>query len=214
MLALVSEALEQYAAQHTTAEPELYARLREETQANLEYPQMQVGTLEGTFLKLMVQLTGAKRILEIGTYSGYSGLAMASGLPEGGKLTSCDIDPKATAVARRYFDESPWGDKIEIKLAPALDTIAELAKAGEQLDLVFIDADKENYVAYWDAVMPLVRSGGLILADNTLWSGKVLAPDEPSDHAIVNFNAHVRQDARVEHVLLTVRDGIMMARKR
>jgi caffeoyl-CoA O-methyltransferase len=139
---------------------------------------------------------------------------MASGLPEGGKLITCDVDPVATAVARRYFDDSPWGDRIEIRLGPATQTIASLAMAGARFDLVFIDADKQGYVDYWDAVMPLLPAGGLILADNTLWSGKVLAPSEDSDRAIVRFNDHVKADPRVEHVLLSVRDGVMLARKK
>ena len=206
--------LEDYVVAHSTDEPDLLARLREETQRDLAMPQMQVGPIEGNFLRLMVMLTGARRVLEIGCYSGYSGLCMAAALPEDGKLITCDINPEVTAVARRYFDESGHGHKIEIKLQPALDTIAELSRAGEQIDLVFIDADKENYSAYWDAVMPLVPPGGCIIADNTLWSGRVLAPQHDSDRAIVAFNERVRRDERVDHVLLAVRDGIMLARKK
>jgi caffeoyl-CoA O-methyltransferase len=214
MIPLVSEGLGAYIHDHTTPQAELFDRLREETQANLAFPQMQVGRVEGMFLRMMVQLSGAKTVLEIGTYSGHSGLSIASALPDGGRLITCDVDPVATTVARRYFDESPWGDKIEIRLAPATETIAALAAAGETLDLVFIDADKTGYVDYWEGVFPLLRPGGLILADNTLWSGKVLDPQEDSDHAIVRFNAHVKADDRVEHVLLSVRDGVMMARKK
>ncbi|HEY8378861.1 MAG TPA: class I SAM-dependent methyltransferase, partial [Nannocystis sp.] len=155
----------------------------------------------------------ARSVLEIGTFSGYSALAMASVLPDDGTLVTCDIDPVATAVARRYFAESGYGHKIDLRLGPALDTIAALAAEGRRFDLVFIDADKQNYVNYWDAVLPLVPVGGLVLADNTLWSGRVLDPREDSDRAIVAFNRHVAADPRVEHVLLSVRDGVMLARK-
>jgi caffeoyl-CoA O-methyltransferase len=214
MLTLIPEALARYVEDHSAPEPELLTRLRGETQANLPDPQMQVGRVEGALLRLLVAISGARRVLEIGTYSGYSALAMASALPEGGRLVTCDIDPEATKVARRYFDESPWGAAIEIRLGPALDTIAALASAGEGFDLVFIDADKEGYVDYFEAVLPLLPPGGLIVADNTLWSGRVLDPQSASDHAIVRFNAKLAADERVDQVLLSVRDGVMLARKR
>jgi caffeoyl-CoA O-methyltransferase len=214
MLNLIPEALARYVEDHSAPEPELLTRLRGETQANLPDPQMQVGRVEGALLRLLVAISGARRVLEIGTYSGYSALAMASALPEGGRLVTCDIDPEATKVARRYFDESPWGAAIEIRLGPALDTIAALASAGEGFDLVFIDADKEGYVDYFEAVLPLLPPGGLIVADNTLWSGRVLDPQSASDHAIVRFNAKLAADERVDQVLLSVRDGVMLARKR
>jgi caffeoyl-CoA O-methyltransferase len=214
MLTLIPEALARYVEDHSAPEPELLTRLRGETQANLPDPQMQVGRVEGALLRLLVAISGARRVLEIGTYSGYSALAMASALPEGGRLVTCDIDPEATKVARRYFDESPWGAAIEIRLGPALDTIAALASAGEGFELVFIDADKEGYVDYFEAVLPLLPPGGLIVADNTLWSGRVLDPQSASDHAIVRFNAKLAADERVDQVLLSVRDGVMLARKR
>ncbi len=213
-LTLLPAAIAAYVREHTTSEAPLFADLREETLATLKSPQMQVGPVEGALLRLLVQLSGARSILEIGTFSGYSGLAMASALPDGGALITCDVDPVVTAVARRYFDQSGHGHKITIRLGPALDTIAELGARGHRFDLVFIDADKENYIRYWEAVLPLMPIGGLILADNTLWSGKVLSPRDPSDHGIVAFNTHVARDPRVEHVLLSVRDGIMLARKR
>lgn len=212
-MTLLSEPLAAYVHEHTTPEAELFVRLRAQTHAELASPQMQVGRVEGTFLRLMVQLTGAKRVLEVGTFSGYSAMAMASGLPADGKLITCDIDPVATRMAREYWDASPWGHKIELRLGDARETLAELARAGERFDLVFLDADKEGYVDYWELVLPMLPVGGLILADNTLWSGRVLAPEAASDHALVRFNAHVRADPRVEQVLLSVRDGIMMARK-
>lgn len=213
MASLIPADLAAYIHEHTTPETELFERLRAETHDDLEDPQMQVGRVEGAFLRLIVQITGARRILEIGTFSGYSGLSMASGLPADGKLITCDLDPVATAVAQRYFAASPWGDKIDFRLGPAADTIAALAAEGARFDLVFLDADKESYVDYFDAVLPMVEIGGVILADNTLWSGKVLAPTEPSDHGIANFNRHVRDDDRVEQVMLSVRDGITLCRR-
>lgn len=212
-ITLLPEEIHQYTVAHTTKEDELLSRLRTETQRTLAAPQMQVGSVEGHFLRMMVQISGARSILEIGTYSGYSSLMMAKALPEGGRLITCDVDPVATEVAQRYFNESGLSKRITIRLAPALDTIRELAQAGQQFDFVFIDADKENYVNYWNAIVPLVPIGGLIIADNTLWSGRVLHPQSESDHGIVAFNQRVAHDRRVEHVLLSIRDGIMLARK-
>ncbi|MCA9685801.1 MAG: class I SAM-dependent methyltransferase [Myxococcales bacterium] len=210
---LLAEALTDYCTAHTTPAHDIFERLREHTYANVGMPQMQVGRIEGRFLELMVKVTGARRVLEVGTFTGYSAMAMAKGLPEGGRLITCDVDPEATEIARRFWDESPWGDKIELRLGDAVETLGALAAAGERFDMVFIDADKQNYVRYWELALPMLPVGGLVLADNTLWSGRVIAPEHDSDHAIVRFNAHVSADPRVEQVLLSVRDGIMMARK-
>jgi caffeoyl-CoA O-methyltransferase len=214
MVPLIAEDLARYVERHSDPEPELLQQLREETRASLPDPQMQVGPVEGALLRLLVAISGARRVLEIGTYSGYSALSMAAALPADGRLLTCDIDPSATAVARRYFDRSPWGDRIEIRLGPAIETLAALTAAGERFDLAFIDADKESYVDYWEAVLPLLPAGGLVVADNALWSGKVLHPQSSSDDAIVRFNARVAGDPRVQRVLLSVRDGVMLARKR
>ncbi|HWO02057.1 MAG TPA: class I SAM-dependent methyltransferase [Blastocatellia bacterium] len=207
----INEAVEQFAHDHTEPESELFVRLREETYRDMNCPQMQVGRIEGRFLKMLVRLTGAKRILEIGMFTGYSALMMAEGLPEDGSIITCDVDPKAQAIASRYFAESPNGHKIEIRMGPALETIKTLTGP---LDMVFIDADKGNYSNYYQAVFPLVRPGGLIVADNVLWSGRVLAPESPDDHAIVAFDKLVQSDPRVENVCLTVRDGMMLAWKK
>jgi caffeoyl-CoA O-methyltransferase len=177
----------------------------------MEDPQMQVGRIEGTFLKLLVRLSGARRALEIGMFTGYSGLMIAAGLPEDGQLTTCDVDPKAEAVARHFFARSPHGRKITIRMGPALETIATLVPP---IDFVFVDADKGNYPRYYEAVLPLMPSGGLLVADNVLWSGKVLEPKEDSDRAIAAFNDLVQGDPRVEKVMLTVRDGMTLVRKR
>ena len=207
----IDAAVEQFAHDHTEAETDLYVRLREETYRVMQSPQMQVDVIEGRFLQMLVRLSSAKSILELGMFTGYSALMMAEALPDNGHLITCEIDPKAEAIARRYFAESPHGDKITIRMGPALDTIKTLSRP---LDLVFIDADKVNYSNYYEACLPLLKFGGLIVADNVLWSGKVLHPKEADDHAIVAFNRLVQSDPRVKNVCLTVRDGMMLAWKR
>ena len=207
----IDEAVEQFAHDHTEPENDLYVRLRDETYAEMDSPQMQVGRIEGRFLKMLVRLTGARRILEIGMFTGYSALMMAEGLPDDGQLITCDVNPRAEAIARRYFSESPHGHKIEVRMGPALETIKSLTAP---IDMVFIDADKTNYSNYYEAVLPLLKPGGLIVADNVLWSGRVLNPASADDHAIVAFDKLVQSDSRVENVCLTVRDGMMLAWKR
>jgi len=211
MIPIVSEAIQKYADALSTPEPGLSAELARETHATQKDPQMMVGHSEGLLLRLLVMISRSRRVLEIGTFTGYSALAMASALPDDGELITCDINRDTTAVARKYWDRSPHGKKIHLKLAPALETIATLTGP---FDLVFIDADKPNYARYWDAVLPLVRSGGLLVADNVLWSGRVLDPQNDTDRAVAAFNAHVQHDKRVEHVLLPIRDGVTVAVKR
>lgn len=211
MAELLSEEIEAYLRDHSEKPSPLFEALAKETRETMASPGMMVGPVEGAFLRLLVRLTSARRVLEIGMFTGYSGLMMAEGLPEDGELITCDIDPKAEAVARRYHAQSPHGRKIQIRMGPALETIRSLEGP---FDLVFIDADKENYSAYFDAVFPLVRKGGLIVADNTLWSGRVLHPNAASDKAIVAFNDKVAADARVEKVQLSVRDGMTLSWKR
>lgn len=211
MTVITPEPIETYAAHHAPEEAPLLQDLARETYATMERPQMQVGRLEGGLLRLLVRAVRAQRVLEIGTFTGYSALAMAEGLPEDGALITCDIDAKTSAIAQRYFDQSPHGKKIQLRIGPALETIAKLKGL---FDLVFIDADKSNYQNYWDAVLPKVRSGGLIIVDNVLWSGRVLDPQDVDSRAIAAFNASVRSDPRTESVLLPVRDGITLAWKR
>ncbi len=208
---MIPQAVESYAEQHSDAVEALFDELREETFATMSSPQMQVGRLEGRFLHLLVKLTGARRVLEIGMFTGYSTLMMASALPDGGEIITCDIDPAAESIARRYFARHPAGGRIQVRMGPALETLESLAGP---LDLAFIDADKGNYLAYYEAVLSLLRPGGLVVADNTLWSGKVLEPDSDAARAIARFNDHVAADARVNKVMLTVRDGMTLARKR
>jgi len=212
MAFIVNEDVEDYAVQHTTQLAELFDRLDAETREKTTAPQMMVGRLEGGFLAALVRLSGARRILELGTFTGYSSISMASALPPEGRIITCDVDPDATAIARRYMDESGHGDKIEIKLGPALETIQTLEGP---FDIVFIDADKPNYQAYYEAVLPLLAENGLVIADNVLWSGRVVEPDgDESTQAIKAFNEHVRNDDRVVSVMLTVRDGMTLVQLR
>ena len=207
----IDEEIERYVFNHTGSEGELLVRLQKETQDSLDYPQMLSGRTVGRFLKLQAQLLGARRILEVGTFSGYSALSMAEALPKDGRLYTCDEDPAAIAVAKRYFAESLHGSKIIMLEGNALDSIADLS---ETFDMAFIDADKANYLNYFNAILPILRSGGLIVADNVLWSGRVLAPKEESDHAIHQFNEAVYRDDRVEALMLPVRDGLYCMRKK
>jgi caffeoyl-CoA O-methyltransferase len=171
-----------------------------------------VGRVEGAVLRNFVAISGARNILEIGTFTGYSALSMAEAMPAGGRLVTCDIDPNAVELAKRFFAKSPHGSKIVSHLGDALAYIGSLPST-ELFDLVFLDADKSRYVDYYEAVLPHVRQGGLVLADNTLWSGRVLAPAGADDEGIVRFNDRVTSDPRVDNVLLAVRDGLMVARK-
>ena len=211
MIRFIDVAVEQFAQDHTEPETDLYTRLREETYRTMQWPEMQVGLIEGRFLQMLVRLTGARNILELGMFTGYSSLMMAEALPDDGRLTTCEIDPKAERIARKYFNQSPHGDKITVRMGPALDTIKTLSGP---LDLVFIDADKVNYSSYYQACFPLVKSGGLIIGDNVLWSGKVINPKDDDTRSIVAFSRLVQSDPRVENVCLTVRDGIMLVWKR
>jgi caffeoyl-CoA O-methyltransferase len=209
---VLPDEIDAYAAAHTTHPTELLARLAEETRETLTAPQMLTGTVEGRFLELLVYATGATRILEFGTYSGYSSISMAAALPPGGHIDTCEIDEKHAAVASRYIAEAGYSDRITVHLGPALETVERLE--GE-FDFVFIDADKPNYVNYYEAVVPRLAAGGLIAADNTLWSGRVLDESDDSDGtvAIRAFNEHVLADERVVSVMLTVRDGVTLVRR-
>lgn len=207
----IDEKIEEYAFAHTQKESALLQDLEKETYAQLEIPQMLTGRIEGRFLKLLVLLTQAKRVLEIGTFSGYGTLSMAEGLPEDGIIITCDNDPTAIAFARDYFEQSPHGKKITLKEGSALETIRTLQGP---FDMAFIDADKENYLNYYETVIKILRPGGLIVADNVLWSGRVLDPQDASDIAIDRFNKKVKNDDRVDQVMLTVRDGIFCIRKK
>jgi caffeoyl-CoA O-methyltransferase len=209
---IVPEEIERYAEEHTTLPDDLLRRLADETQATLQSPQMLTGTIEGRFLEFLVFTTKARRVLELGTYSGYSAISMAAALPPGGHIDTCEVDEQHAAVARRYIEESGHGDRITVHLGPALETIARLEG---QFDFVFIDADKVNYSAYYEALLPRLAPTGLMAIDNTLWSGKVLEPDEdPGTRAIAELNDRIARDPAVVAVQLTVRDGITLVRRR
>ena len=201
----LDEKIEEYAFNHTSYEGDLLKRLEEETYEKLEIPQMTTGRIEARFLKLLARIVGAKRILEIGTFAGYSALSMAEALPGDGELITCEIDPEAIAFAKRYFDLSAHGKKITLLEGAALNSLKSISGP---FDMAFIDADKENYSNYYEAILPMIRSGGLLAVDNVLWSGRVLDPKDESDKAIHQFNERVIKDERVESVLLTVRDGL------
>jgi caffeoyl-CoA O-methyltransferase len=212
MTYVLPDEIDAYAAAHTTRPTELLARLAEETRETLDAPQMLTGAVEGRFLQLLVFATGAKRILELGTYSGYSSISMAAALPHGGHIDTCEIEEKNAAVAKRYIEEAGYSDRITVHLGPALETVERLE--GE-FDFVFVDADKLNYVNYYEAVLPRLSERGLIAADNTLWSGRVLDESDDSEGtvAIRAFNDHVNADERAVSVMLTVRDGVTLIRR-
>ncbi len=210
---VVPPEIEAYAADHTTPEDPLLAGVAAETRATQEAHGMMVGLLEGRFLGTLVWLSAARRILEIGTFTGYSSLSMAAALPPGGSIVTCEVDADRAATARRHFDDSPWSDRIRILVGPALESIASL---DGPFDLVFIDADKTNYRNYYEAVLPLLAERGLIVADNVLWSGRVIDPEDRTEDtvAIRAFNDLIRHDERVTCVMATVRDGVMLIRRR
>lgn len=208
---LIDPNLERYAEEHSSDVPELLQRLERETLASMESPQMLSGRTEGQLLRLLIQMTGASTVLEVGTFTGYSALMMSSALPEDGELITLEVDPKAEAVARRYFAESEHGPKIRLVMGPALESLASI---GGRFDFAFVDADKQNYPLYYDRILPLLRPGGVLAVDNVLWSGRVLDPRDEETRAIHELNERARTDPRVEHVLLTVRDGVLVVRKR
>lgn len=212
MPSIIDAALDRYTQAHSRSPGPLYEELAQATREKTTAPGMQIGPVEGAFLRLLVQLSGARRVLEVGTFTGYSALCIAEALPEDGELITCDIDPTAVAIAQSFWDRSPHGKKIRSLLGKAADTIGGLPK-DSVFDLVFLDADKAAYITYYELALPLVRQGGLILADNALWSGAVLDPKTEDDIGIDAYNTHVNADPRVDNVLLSVRDGIMVARK-
>jgi caffeoyl-CoA O-methyltransferase len=202
--------IEDYAERCSKPLSPLHDKLWVETYSKMRSHKMMVGALEGQFLKMLAAITGARRILEIGMYTGYSALAWAEALPKDGRVVTCDINAESAEIAKRYFAESPHGHKIEIKLGPALES---LKTVWGPFDICFIDADKENYGAYYDQCFELTRPRGLIVLDNLLLGGKVLDPSEPRAAAVDALNKRIRNDPRVENVLLPVRDGIMLVRK-
>jgi caffeoyl-CoA O-methyltransferase len=212
MLTLVPEAIEHYAERHSTPPSPLLDELRRVTAQRMpERMTMLSGQVPGLLLQTLVFALGARRVLEVGMFAGYSALMMAEALPDDGQLITCDIADDAIALAQSYFDRSRHGRKITIRKGPALETMRSLEPP---VDFVFIDADKGNYINYYEQALRLLAPRGIIAVDNVLWSGRVLDPKEKDDAAIVAFNTHVRDDDRVTEVMLTVRDGITLVRKR
>ena len=212
MTDIVDPAVEAYATDHTTAPPDHLEALAAELQVTLDHPQMMVGRLEGRFLELLTFALSATSVLEIGTFGGYSALAIAAGLAPGGRIVTCELSPEHAAFARRHIAASPYADRIEVVEGPALDTIATLSGP---FDFVFLDADKAGYRAYFEAVLEKLAPRGLIAADNTLWSGRVLDPADVSADTVAlrEFNDFLATDPRVVVAQTTVRDGVTLIRK-
>jgi predicted O-methyltransferase YrrM len=202
--------IEDYAERCSTPLSGLHDKLWVETYARTHSPGMMVGPVLGQFFKMLVAISGARRILEIGTFTGYSTLAWAEALPKDGRIVTCEISPDAAEIARKYFAESPHGSKIDIKVGPALESLKLIHGI---FDLCFIDADKQNYRAYYERCLELVRPRGLIILDKVLRGGRVLDPTDHATSAVDALNKHIRNDPRVENVLLTVRDGLMLVQK-
>jgi predicted O-methyltransferase YrrM len=213
----LDDGLYQYLLDVSLRETPLLARLREETRV-LPEARWQVAPEQGQFLALLVTLVGARKLLEIGSYTGYSALCMATAMPADGQLTCCDLPGDYNEVARRYWREAGLETRIDLRLAPALETLGHLERGGaiESFDLIFIDADKANYPAYLEHALVLTRPGGLILFDNTLWSGRVLqqAPDSADTRAIQALNRKLKHDQRLDLSLLPLGDGLTLCRKR
>jgi caffeoyl-CoA O-methyltransferase len=203
---IVDPRVERYVERLTSPHEPLLAELSDETAKVLGTPQMLTGPVAGRFLELLVWFGRPKRVVELGTFSGHSALAMAAALPEGGHIDACEIDPDRAAFAQRYFDRSPHGSKITLHVGPGLETIERLVG---DFDLVFIDAEKEGYIDYYEAVVPRIAPHGLIAADNTLAGGRVIE----GTPVVVAFNEHVRDDPRTVQVILSVRDGITLIRR-
>ncbi|MCY3538467.1 MAG: SAM-dependent methyltransferase [Acidimicrobiia bacterium] len=208
----------QYILDDTLRDDPLSRRLREET-ALLPESNMQIAPDQGRFMALLVRMMGAERIIEVGVFTGYSSLCMARALPETGLLVACDVSVEYTDVARRYWKQAGVSDRIDLRIGPALETLDELIRQGreEEFDLAFIDADKENYPDYYEKCLVLVRPGGLLIIDNTLWSGRVADPTDQDQvtSTIRNLNARVGQDDRLSDVsLLPIGDGLLLARRR
>ncbi len=211
---LLPAALEKYVQEHSTLETPLLRELRRETHLKVLMPRMLSGPVQGSVLAMLVRMIRPQRILEIGTFTGYSAIWMASALPEGGKLITLDINEELSEMAQRYIQQAKLQDVIEAKIGHALELIPTLV---ETFDLVFIDADKANYPRYYELALDTLRSGGFIIADNVLWHGKVAGSDTEVDtktQVLKDFNIFIQQDSRVENVLLPIRDGLMVVQKK
>jgi caffeoyl-CoA O-methyltransferase len=209
---MVAKEAEEYAVDHTTPLSPLLEEVEHFTLTKTSFPSMLTGRVEGRFLQLVVQLSGARRIVDIGTFTGYSALAMAEMLPDGGEILTIENNRDHARIAQGFFDRSPNGSRITLSVGNALEILKTLP--ADKTDLVFIDADKQNYSAYYRESMRILRPGGLILADNALWYGRVFDPKDDDSRAMADFNELVKMDNRAEKLFLTIRDGIYVIRKR
>ncbi len=210
----ITKELSDYCENNTSPETDILAQLNRETHLKVVSPRMLSGHLQGRFLSFISKLQQPKLILEIGTYTGYSALCLAEGLAENGKLISIDVNEETSAFAKLFIEKTEYANKIDLVLADAKDYIPTIK---ESIDLVFIDADKKNYINYYHLVIDKLNKGGLIIADNVLWSGKITMPESTMDKetiALHQFNQFVQQDNRVENMLLPIRDGLMVVRKK
>ena len=207
MISFLPEEIEKYVEEHSAQQDYIAKGLREETYSKTQSPQMMSGHIVGNFLGFLIRITGAKKVLEIGTFTGYSALMMAASLPEDGKLITCDRDRKSTKIAKKFWVKSGYDKKIELKIGPALETISKLKG---KFDFVFIDADKENYENYLNAILPMLSEKGLVVVDNVLWSGKVLNPNDAQSQGMDKFNKRVQSDNNLWNIMLSIRDGLML----
>jgi predicted O-methyltransferase YrrM len=212
----MTDKINDYLVAHSVREPDVLRALREET-AGMKHAGMQIGPEQGQFMGLLAKLVGAKRCIEVGVFTGYSSISVALALPSDGKIIACDVNEEWTSMARRYWKLAGVDGKIELKLAPAVQTLDALLAAGEagKFDFAFIDADKPNYLEYYERILKLLRKGGLITIDNTLWSGKVADPavNDADTVALRALNDFVHRDARVDMSLLPLGDGLTLVRK-
>lgn len=205
--------IEEYCESHTEQESDLLRTLNRETHANVLSPRMLSGHMQGRFLSMISRMITPERILEIGTYTGYSALCFAEGLSKTGRIVTIDVNEELETMVRRYFDNSPYASQIDYRIGNAMEVIPGLI---DTFDLIFIDADKLNYLAYYNLCLPKLRKGGFIIADNVLWSGKVVEKKEKTDkdtQALLDFNRTIQEDPRVSNILLPIRDGLMVLQK-
>jgi predicted O-methyltransferase YrrM len=213
----LTDALREYVWLTSSREPDVLKELREETAAN-PMARMQIAWEQGQFMGLLARLVGVRRAIEVGVFTGYSSISVALAMPEDGLLIACDVSPEWTSIARRYWERAGVASKVELRLAPAVETLDELIASGQEasFDMVFIDADKSNYDAYYERALVLLRAGGLILIDNVLWGGRVADPsvDDADTAAIRRLNEKLHSDERIDLSLLPIADGVTLARKR
>jgi caffeoyl-CoA O-methyltransferase len=213
--AFIADAVYGYLVDNWLREPAVLERLREET-APMEQAGMQISPEQGQFMAFLVRLLGVRRYLEVGVFTGYSSIAVGLAMPPDGRIVACDVSEDFTAIARRYWAEAGLGTRIDLRLAPATETLSSLIETGERFDMMFIDADKPNYLAYYEAGLELVRPGGLIAIDNVLWGGRVADPsvNDESTNAIRELNRRLTQDDRIDLAIVPIGDGLTLARPR